>query len=304
MEIGVSIPHMGPLASPSFVPEFCRRAEEAGFDGLWAADHLVVPKEMGSTYTLARRPVVIQSEGLQETMGLNLEVTTTLAVAAAVTHRVKIGTSVAVLPLRNPIHNARQLASVDLYSGGRLVYGVGVGWLREEAEAMGMPWDHRGARSEEHIAVLRAIWNSDGDWVSFDGRFYSFPPIDPDPRPGRTIPILIGGHSDIALDRAARIGDGWIATMGADRLGTALPALREACARRDRDPAGLWVVSSSAARLRGDATAAGIVDELRGLADLGVDHAQVRVGQPTEQGVLDELDRWGYEILPRLREAS
>ena len=193
MEIGVTIPHFGPLASPQLVPEFCRRAEAAGFDGLWAVEHLVVPREMSSTYTLARRPVVIEFESMRATMGLNLEMTTTLAVAAAVTSRVRLGSAVAVLPLHNPVMNARQLATIDLYSGGRLVYGAGVGWLKEEAEAMGMPWDRRGARAEEHIALMRSIWGATGETVSFDGEFYSFPAMDPDPRPERPIPILVGG---------------------------------------------------------------------------------------------------------------
>src|SRR5205823_1773587 len=149
----------------------------------------------------------------------------------------------------NPIHNARQLASVDLYSGGRLVYGVGVGWLKEEADALGMPWDHRGARAEEHLAVLRAIWEAADDAVAFDGEFYAFPSIHPDPRPGRHIPILIGGHSDTALDRTARLGDGWIGAMGRERLPATLDALRQACARHERNFDDLWLVSGGRVRL-------------------------------------------------------
>ena len=126
----------------------------------------------------------------------------------------KLGTSVAVLPIRNAVANARQLSTLDVYSGGRVLYGVGVGWLREEAEAMSMPWDRRGKRSEEHIALLRALWCADGDLVEFHGEFHDIPPMDPEPRPvQRPIPILIGGHSDVALERAGRIGDGWIAAQ-------------------------------------------------------------------------------------------
>src|SRR6266508_839879 len=115
---------------------------------------------------------------------------TTLAVVAGVTARIKIGTDVAVLSLRNPILNARQLASLDLYSGERLVYGVGVGWLAEEAQAVHMPWDRRGARAEEHIRLLRTVWSASGEDVAFEGEFYSFPTIDSEPRPRRRIPIL------------------------------------------------------------------------------------------------------------------
>lgn len=307
MEIGVLIPHIGPLASPTFVPAFCQRAEEAGFDGLWAVEHVAVPKDMDSAYTLGRRPVVVESQAVRATMGLNLEMATTLAVAAAVTSRVRLGTGVAVLPLRNPILNARQIASVDLYSGGRVVYGVGVGWLKEEAEAMAMPWDRRGARSEEHIAVLRTLWGADGNGVdaakdvSFDGEFYSFPPIDPNPVPGRRIPVLIGGHSNIAIDRAARLGDGWIgAFMAPDRLAGALELLREACKRHNREMSDLWLVCSTSARRDAEGGNAAIVDELHRYEELGIDHMQVSLSGSSEQERLDALARFGDEVLPQL----
>lgn len=138
-EVGITIPHMGPLAPAAFVREFCVQAEASGFGTLWAAEHLAVPRNVGSSYTLTRSPSSVSGDDLRATTGLNLEMITTLTVAAAVTTRIGIGSAVAVLPLRNPVLNARQLASLDLFSGGRLVYGVGVGWLAEEAEALGMP---------------------------------------------------------------------------------------------------------------------------------------------------------------------
>jgi probable F420-dependent oxidoreductase len=302
VEVGAFIPHVGPLASPSFVPTFCRRAEEVGFDGLWTVEHLAVPQEMASAYTLARRPVVVTSEAVRATMGLNLEMTTTLAVAAAVTSRVRLGTSVAVLPLHNPILNARQVATVDLYSGGRVLYGVGVGWLEEEAAAMGMPWDRRGARSDEHIEILRALWTADGEQVSFDGTFSSFPAIDPAPRPGRRIPVLIGGHSGPAIERAARLGDGWIGSaMGPERLGDALDMLREACARHERELSDLMLVCSPSARLDITMGATAIVDALRPYEELGIAQVQVRVDGRSEESALDALTSWGDHVLPRLR---
>jgi probable F420-dependent oxidoreductase len=298
MEIGVHIPHMGPLASPAFVPAFCERAEEVGFDGLWTAEHLAVPEQMESVYPLPRRPVVAESEALRERMGLNLEMITTLAVAAAVTSTVRVGTSVVVLPLRNPLLNARQLASIDLYSSGRLVCGVGVGWLEEEAAAVGVPWDRRGARAEEHMALLRAVWGAKGDTVSFEGDFYSFANIAPDPRPGRSIPLLIGGHSRIAIERAARVGDGWIASgMSPDRLGPALDELQEACARRQRDADDLWIVCGSHLSLDMEGGLGAVEEQLGRYESLGVDHLKVRVTQTSEGAVLDELGAWGKELL-------
>lgn len=298
MQVGIAIPHTGPLAAPEFVARFCRRAEAAGFDALWTADHLAIPQTMNSEYTLTREPRVIKSEGLRENMGRNLEMIVTLSVAAAVTSRVLLGTGVLVLPIRNPVLNARQLASLDLYSGGRLVVGVGVGWLEEEANAMGMPWDRRGARSEEHIALLRSIWLCEDDVVSFDGEFYPFPPIDPEPRPKRRIPILVGGHSERAIKRAVAIGDGWIAgAMSLDRAATAMERLRRACHEAGRDASELFVVCGSsqlADSQPGGGPAA--IEALEGYRQAGAQQVQVQVSQSSEAAALEGLDWWAREV--------
>ena len=182
----------------------------------------------------------------------NYEMMTTLTWIAGFTERIKLGTAVAVLPIRNAVQNARILATLDVYSGGRVLYGVGVGWLREEAEAMGMPWDRRGARSEEHIALLRTLWCAEGDLVEFHGEFHDLPPMDPEPRPvQRPIPILVGGHSDIALERAGRIGDGWIAAqMSPERVAEHWPKVQAAAERAGRDPAALLLFTSISGRSR------------------------------------------------------
>jgi probable F420-dependent oxidoreductase len=310
MQIGIAIPHIGTLASPRFVIDFCRAAEAAGFDALWTADHLVVPAHFESKYLLRAEPQQYRFADLQATMGLNLEMNTTLAVAAAVTERVKLCTGIAVLPLRNPVLNARQIATIDLYSGGRVLYGVGVGWLREEAEAMGMPWDQRGRRMDEQIALLRAIWTATGETVEFAGEFYRLPPMAPDPRPvQRPVPILIGGHSDAAMDRAARLGDGWIAAgMGPPRLSDAMSRLRAACRRVDRDPGDLQIVNGertdvqltySDGDLKGQAHR--VVDALHLYHSLGVTHMKAGLRGGDEAAVLELVDVYGQEVLPALK---
>jgi probable F420-dependent oxidoreductase len=221
-------------------------------------------------------------------MSPNFEMMTSLAYAAAFTSRIKLGTSVAVLTIRNAVLNARQLATVDRYSGGRLVYGVGVGWLKEEADAMNEPWDRRGARAEEHIALLRAIWTAPGKYVEFHGQFWDIPPMDPEPRPAQgSIPILVGGHSEAAIDRAARLGDGWIAAnMSAPRLAEHLLLLRAATERAGRDPQSVAVYATSSAP---EPT----IDDLRPYEELGVTDLQVALAS------LDHLKRFADEVLPR-----
>ncbi len=310
MEIGISIPHIGQLTTPTLVVEFCRAADAAGFDGLWTADHLVVPQVMESDYTLLAEPRAMSFENMRKTMGLNLELNTTLAVAAAVTRTAKICTGIAVLPLRNPLLNARQLASVDLYSGGRLVLGVGVGWLAEEAAALGVPWDHRGARSEEMIALFRTLWCAESEVAEFHGSYYDVPPLDPDPRPvQRPIPILVGGHSDIALDRAARIGDGWIAAgMGRPRLGESLDRLRATCDRHDRDFGQLAIVNGERVDVRLDADDPDItaqvertVEGLQAYEAMGVAHMKVSINARSASSLLEMVDVCGREVIPAYR---
>jgi probable F420-dependent oxidoreductase len=288
MEIGVRIPHTGAQASPEFVREWCTTADAAGYGILWGIDHLVMPQKVESKYVLPRKPATIVDDAVSQQLSPNFELMSTLAYVAGITERARLGTAIAVLSIRNAVLNARQLATVDRYSHGRLVYGVGIGWLKEEADAMNMPWDRRGARSDEHIALLRALWTAEGKHVEFHGEFWDIPPMDPEPRPvQRPIPILVGGHSEPAMDRAARLGDGWIGgDMTAERLEGMLPALREACARHDRSFETLDVY----AQLRGEIT----LDELKRFEELGVRSLQVPIRD------LDELKRFADELLPAL----
>jgi probable F420-dependent oxidoreductase len=287
MEIGVRLPHTGSQASPDLIREWCTFAEQAGFGMLWGIDHIMMPEVIESKYTLARKPASIANNAVSNTMAPNFELMTSLTFAAAVTQRIKIGSAVAVLSLRNAVLNARQLASVDRYSDGRLLYGVGVGWMKEEADAMNMPWDRRGARADEHIALLRAIWTAPGRHVEFHGEFWDFPPMDPEPRPAQTtIPILIGGHSEPAIDRAARLGDGWIAAgVSPGRLAELLPTLRERADHYGRD------VGTIPVYCRGGQGAT-THEELRQFEALGVAAVQANVE------TLDDLKRFADETLP------
>ena len=289
MEIGVRIPHTGSMASPEYIRQWCTFADQAGFGSLWGVDHLVMPQHVESKYTLPRTPAAIADDAVSELLSPNFELMTTLAFVASVTERITIGTAVAVLTIRNAVLNARQLATVDRLSGGRLVYGVGAGWLKEEADAMNMPWDRRGARTDEHIALLRTIWMASGKHVQFHGEFWDIPPMDPEPRPvQQPIPILVGGHSEAAIDRAARLGDGWIAAgMSVDRLAELLPVLHDAARRHGRDPASVLVYCGARpGKLN--------VDDVLRYAELGVHTLNAGVG------TLDELKRFADEVLPHV----
>ncbi len=289
MEIGVQIPHTGSRATPEFVRAWCTLADEAGYGTLWGVDHMVMPQRVESKYVLPRKPASIAEDAVSNLLAPNFELMTTMAFVAAMTTRIKIGSSVAVLSIRNAVLNARQLATVDRYSGGRVIYGAGVGWLKEEADAMGMPWDRRGARADEHIALLRAIWTAPGRHVEFHGEFWDVPPMDPEPRPVQNpIPILIGGHSEAAIDRAARLGDGWIAaSMSPERLSEHLILLRRAVLRHDRDPGSVRIYCGAS----GDDLS---LQRLQAYAELGVHSLQVGID------TLDDLKRFADDVLPKL----
>lgn len=290
MEIGVRIPHTGRRASPAFVREWCVTADQAGFDSLWGVDHVVMPQRVESEYVLPRTPAKIEDDAVSDLLAPNYELVTTMAFVAAITERIKIGSAVAVLPIRNAVLLARQLATIDQYSGGRLVFGVGAGWLQEEADAMNEAWDRRGARLDESIDLLRALWTAPGDHVEFHGEFWDLPPMDPDPRPvQQPIPILIGGHSDAAIDRAVRLGDGWIAAgMSSGRLAGLTAKLREAATGHGRDPASVLVYCGATP---GDLT----VGDLRRYEEAGAHSVQVAID------TIDNLKRFADEVLPHLR---
>jgi probable F420-dependent oxidoreductase len=298
MQIGLTIPHTGRLASPEWVREYCTLAEATGWDSLWGMDHMVMPQHTESEYLLGRKPAKIEDDAVAGLLSPNYEMMTTLTWVAGFTDRIMLGTGIAVLPIRNAVHNARALATLDVYSGGRVLYGVGVGWLKEEAEAMSMPWDRRGARSEEHIALLRALWCAEGDVVEFHGAFNEIPPMHPEPRPvQRPIPILIGGHTDIALERAGRIGDGWIAgQMSPGRVAEHWPHVLESAERNGRDPASLMLVTSVS-----DRTDLPLLDLLSEYRDVGVDHVYIGVRRKSREETLDMIRDAAENVLPELR---
>jgi probable F420-dependent oxidoreductase len=188
------------------------RLETAGFDSIWVSDHIVFPRQEPSGYPFS-------SDG-RPTWPMDvdyIEPLIALAAIAQATSRAELGTSVLILPMRNPVYFAKQAACIDVLSKGRLVLGVGVGWLREEFEALGMDFDSRGPVLDEWLEIAQQCWT--GSAGPYDGRFYKLnDPIYCRPVPVRNPPLLIGGMSRLALERAGRIGDGWLAQLSMDNI--------------------------------------------------------------------------------------
>jgi probable F420-dependent oxidoreductase len=183
-------------------------AEAAGFDSVVAVDHVVFPHNYTSTYPYS--PTGRLPGGPD---GALPDPLIWMAAMAAVTTKLRFMTGVIILPLRNPLVLAKQVATLDHMSGGRVELGIGVGWLKEEFEALGVPFEKRGKRSDEYVAAMRALWKKEG--ASFKGEFVNFSEVTSSPFPvKRDVPIVIGGHSEAAAKRAGRIGDGFFPSIG------------------------------------------------------------------------------------------
>jgi probable F420-dependent oxidoreductase len=237
--IGVKLPHTGPVR-PDRVADGARALEAAGFDSLWVSDHVVMPEHIGSLYPFAADGVATWPSDTPY-----LEAIVTLAAAAAVTSRVRLGTAVLVLPQRNPVLLAKQAATVDALSCGRLDLGVGAGWLHEEFDALHAPFQGRAARMQTWIEVLRDCW-SGRPAARTDGYPLAAGTLVL-PRPNRPIPILLGGHSSAALDRAGRLGDGWLGQQSVPDLdptvlSSDIDQVRRAATTAGRDPLKLRFV--------------------------------------------------------------
>jgi probable F420-dependent oxidoreductase len=241
MRIGAKLPNSGPLSLELGIPAMARALEDAGVDSVWVADHVVLPRRIESHY-----PFAADGRATWPTDSPYLEVLIALALAAAATERVMLGTAALVLPLRNPVMFAKQAASIDVASGGRLELGVAAGWLEEEFAALDTPFAGRGTRLVEWIAIARECWSGAPGARSSEN--YVLPAdVLCLPVPAHPIPLLIGGHSDVALGRAGRIGDGWLAQQSLNELRpvelvSGRRAMLASAERAGRDPERLRLV--------------------------------------------------------------
>jgi len=204
MKFGVSLIMRGKHASPEAFVKLAQHAEALGYDAVWATDHLFFPKVPEGAHREgphAGLPAAWE-EGYWECLAV-------LGHVAAHTQRIALGTSVLILPMHNPIETAKRVSVLDRLSGGRFIFGVGVGWLKEEFEGLRWPFAERGARTDEGLEICRKLWTEDKP--SHAGRFYNFESawFDPKPLQKPHPPIWVGGHSAPALKRVARFGDGW-----------------------------------------------------------------------------------------------
>ena len=246
MKYGFTLPGRGPMATPENMGVIARHGEELGYFCLLASDHIVVPREISSTY-----PYTEGGEFPGSVSGEALEQLTVLAFVAGQTKTIRLGTSVNIVPHRNPIVAAKAMATLDVLSGGRLIVGVGVGWMREEFEALGLPpFEERGEVTNEYIRAFKELWTSDNP--TFEGKYCSFSNITFLPKPVQKPhpPIWVGGESRPAMRRAARLGNAWypigsnpqFPMVEPEQLAAGIDRLATYARRAGRDPAEIDVV--------------------------------------------------------------
>ena len=317
MEFGVSLPGRGPLASPERILRLATRAEALRYASVFVTDHVVLPVSMArSTYpyaTTGRLPGGADQDYL-DPLAL-------LGWLAHATRTIKLGTSVLVAPYRNPLVTAKILATIDRLANGRLILGMGVGWLREEFEAVAAPpFEERGRVTDEYIALMRTTWTTDP--VSFEGRYYRVKDVHALPKPAqaRGIPIWIGGHTDAAIHRAAMIGDGWHplalrppGVLLPDEFATKVALFRTVAQRAGRDPDALTLSLRVAMAVRsprqkapgGDrpffqGTPAEVLEDIRRYAALGVSHFVFDPVVHDMKTVLANMERFAHEVRPKV----
>lgn len=271
--------------------DICRRAEAAGFESLWGGEHVILPDEIASKY-----PYTEDGKIPAEPDTPIPDPLIWLAFAAAAAPTLRLGTCILIVPQRNPLVLAKELATLDQLSGGRVELGLGVGWLKEEFEALGVPWERRGARNDEYIAAMRALWKA--PHVEFHGEFVDFSPVTCSPRPvNGTIPVHVGGDTEVAIQRAVRIADGYFPGEGdGERLAKLLDRLRRASEEAGRDPDSIEINAIFGAQM---AEPEAGMEQMKAL---GVGRIMVPAFFFAGPGGLDRLSEFGQRMSPLLKE--
>jgi len=286
MKFGLIAPYaVAPVEDPRFAVALARLAEDCGFESLWTVEHVVMTVEYESTYPYdpsGRTPFTPQVAQPDPLIWLSY--------VAAATARIGLATGVMILPQRNPLILAKEAATLDRLSGGRLELGIGVGWVREEAEALGSSFDDREARADESIEVMRTLWSE--RVASFHGEHFDFDGVVSEPRPVQPggVPIVIGGHSKSAARRAGRYGNGFYPLgVTPERLATLLAVVSETALVHGRDPAAIELTLLGGADL----------ESADALAEMGASRMVIAAHEKDLAGITRALESFRRNVMEK-----
>jgi probable F420-dependent oxidoreductase len=315
IHFGFSLQGRGVLAGKEAITTLARRAEALGYNSIWVTDRMLIPVQSRSAYPYS--PTGAFPLGPDEPW---LEPLTAVMYLASITERINVGTSVLVIPYRNPVFTAKALATADYLSGGRVILGTGVGWWREEFTALGIPFEDRAARTVEYLRIMKEIWTKPR--VAFEGRFARIAEaggVRPHPARQPHIPIWIGGHSDAALRRVVAVGDGWHplglrppVTLHPPEMASKVRQLRDMAVAAGRDPAAITISFKAPLKFEeapGTRTPlAGspsqIVEDLQAYVAAGVQHFVLDFSVAVVPAMLDVLERFAADVRPKVGEPS
>ena len=318
MKYGFTVPSRGPLATPESIVTIAKKGEELGFDSISLGDHILVPRTIESSY-----PYTDSGEYPGSTTGSSLEQLSVLSYLAGQTSKIRLSTSVMVVPHRNPIVAAKSLATIDVLSRGRLVVGVGTGWMREEFEALGVePFEDRGAVTDDYIQAMKELWTSSSP--SYNGKYCSFKEISFLPKPVQKPhpPLWVGGESKRAIRRAARFCDGWcpidvnprFPMDSPERLSRAMGQLRDCAEEANRFVDDIEVIyrthrlelsgtvnnSSDRGQFVGNSNQ--IAGDINKYRDIGVNSFMVDFARasPSLEDMLGKMEDFALEVWPKV----
>jgi probable F420-dependent oxidoreductase len=285
MKAGIIFANSGAFARPELFGQLAREAEALGFESLWTVEHVVIPQP--------HMPYPGSKDG-QMPGGDDVPIPDPLiplAYAAAITSKIKLATGIVILPQRHPLYLAKQLATIDLLSRGRMLLGIGSGWMKEEFESVGIDYHARGARTDESIQAMRALWRENP--TTFHGKHFHFHDVKSLPKPAQTggIPIHVGGHSPAAARRAGRFGDGFFPTItNPEKLQEAFGMMRDAAKKAGRKADAIELTAMAPAK----------VDAIKAVEDIGV--ARVVFGPPSSDPskLRAGLERLANDVLAKL----
>jgi probable F420-dependent oxidoreductase len=289
MKFGVMFANVGPMGTAEGAVAIAQAAEANGIESLWTVEHTVVPAGYESAYPYSpsgRMPGPEDSPIPDPLIWL--------AFVAAATSTIRLGTGILILPQRNPVTLAKEVATLDQLSGGRVELGIGVGWLAEEFEAIGVPFSERGKRTDDHIAALRALWTQSP--ATHEGAYSSFRDVYSHPQPAQAkLPIVVGGHSEAAARRAGRLGDGFFPGRGShEELAALLEVMRASAVEHGRDPDAIEVTTGGNGVLGSKA-----LDEAKALADLGVSRVIIPPLAFDPEGQRTAFAKYADEVIAR-----
>lgn len=287
MKFGIMFANAGPFTFPDQLANLAQTAEAVGIESIWTVEHVLVPVDYKSKYPYSETGKMPGPDNVPIPDPI-----LPLAFVAAITKTLRLGTGVVILPQRHPAYVAKEMATLDVLSNGRALLGIGSGWLQEEFEALGVPFTERGARTNEAIRAVRALWRETPE--PFAGKFFKWGAVESNPKPVQKpgVPIIVGGHADAAARRAARYGDGFFPARG-DRatLSHLFAVVREECAKIGRTPEEVELTTGGGHL---------DVDAVRRYQDLGVSRLVIAPPAFDPDGVRAGLHDFADRVIAKL----